>query len=163
MARSGRPFKCSPIAETISSKIENGNIEEVKKILLENEIDFFDSYLRTPLIWSVIYNNCELLNWLIENNANINHQDKNGYSALHFCAQEKSKDVVKILLNNNIDIELSDFYGNTALWTAVFNAKGDNEIVELLLEQGANFNHKNKSDRTPRQMAEIFGGFDKYL
>ena len=66
-------------------------------------------------------------------------------------------------MSNNINIELSDIYGNTALWTAVFNAKGENDIVELLLEQGANFNHKNKSDRTPKQMAEIFGGFEKYL
>lgn len=163
MARSGRPFKSSPIVETISFKIENRENEEIKSILLQNEIDFCDSYLRTPLIWSAVYNNSELLLWLIDNKANINHQDKNGYSALHFCAQEISIETAKILLENNIDIELSDFYGNTALWTAVFNAKGKNEIVELLLQKEANFNHKNKSERTPKQMAEIFGGFEKYL
>ncbi len=163
MARSGRPLNSNPISESISYKIEKGNIEEVKNILIENKIDLEDSYLRTPLIWASFYNNVDLLIWLIDNRANINHQDKNGYSALHFVAQENCKNVAEILLNNGIDVELEDFYGNTALWTAVFNAKGNNEIVELLLDSGANFNHLNKNNKTPKEMAETFGGFEKYI
>ncbi|HAD79567.1 ankyrin repeat domain-containing protein [Empedobacter falsenii] len=163
MARAGRPLNSNPISESISYKIEKGNIEEVKNILIENKIDLEDSYLRTPLIWASFYNNVDLLIWLIDNGANINHQDKNGYSALHFVAQENCKNVVEILLNNGIDVELEDFYGNTALWTAVFNAKGNNEIVELLLDSGANFNHLNKNNKTPKEMAETFGGFEKYI
>lgn len=163
MAHYRKSLDSNLISDSIPFKIEKGDIEEVKKKLIEYEIDLKDSYLRTPLIWASFYSKIDLLIWLINNGANINHQDKNGYSALHFAVQENSKDATEVLLCNGINLELEDFYGNTALWIAVFNAKGNNEIVELLLDSGANFSHLNKNNKTPKELAEIFGGFEKYL
>ncbi|MCE9539571.1 MAG: ankyrin repeat domain-containing protein [Bacteroidetes bacterium] len=160
MATPGRPHKSDPRVDSMMSDIEQGDNEKVKKLLTEVGIDACDSYLRTALISSAIYGNVSLLKWLIDNGANINHQDKNGYCALHFAGQEKKVEIATLLLDKGANLELTDTHGNTPLWTAVFNAKGDATVADLYIQKGANLNHLNKHQRTPRQMAETFGGFN---
>lgn len=160
MATPGRPYKSDPRVDNMISDIERGDNEKVKKLLSEVGIDACDGYLRTALIWSACYGNISLLTWLIDNGADINHQDKNGYCALHFAGQEKRLDIATMLLNKGASLELSDAHGNTPLWTAVFNAKGNRAVANLYIQKGANLDHVNKHKRTPRQMAETFGGFD---
>ena len=87
MARPGRPNKSDPRIDEITFDIEKGDNERVKRLLTEVGVDASDSYLRTALIWATIYGNINLLSWLIDNGANVNHQDRNGYSALHFAGQ----------------------------------------------------------------------------
>ncbi|HRF75693.1 MAG TPA: ankyrin repeat domain-containing protein [Chitinophagales bacterium] len=160
MARPGRPNKSDLRIDEMKLDIEKGHNEKVKQLLLEVGIDACDDYLRTALIWSTFFNNIHLLNWVINNGANVNHQDKNGYSALHVAAQEKHFDCAQILIDNGSNLELGDLHGNTALWTAVFNSRGDTRLVKLYVQNGANLDHVNKYQRTPRQMAEIIAGFD---
>ena len=144
--------------DDIVSQIQNSENEKVKKVLTEIGIDSVDQFGRTALIWASFSENIELLNWLIKNNANINHQDENGYSALHFVAQEKKAKSTELLLNQNAETELKDKYLNTPLWTAVMNAKENLSIVELLLKNNANLDNQNSANRSPREMAEkIFG------
>jgi len=160
MARAGRLNKSDPRVDAMSSDIENGKNENVKKLLAEVGIDSCDGYLRTALISATSCNNIELLQWLIDNGANVNHQDRNGYSALHFAGQEKCLECAQLLINKGANLELADIHGNTPLWTTIFNSKGDTRIVKLYVRNGANLDHVNKHDRTPRQMAETIAGFD---
>ncbi|MPM20137.1 hypothetical protein SDC9_66566 [bioreactor metagenome] len=126
----------------------------------ETGIDACDGYLRTVLIWAAFHNNIALINWLVEKGANINHQDRNGYTALHFVTQEKRFDCAELLIDKGADLELSDNHGNTPLWTAIFNSRGENQIVKLLIKHGANPDHINNHQRTPRKLAEMIQGFD---
>jgi len=160
MARPGRPIKTDPRAEKIAIRIGNGNIEDLKVLLKELGIDATDGYSRTALLWTAFYGNLEMLAWLIENGANINHQDKNGYSALHFAAQEKRIRIADLLLKHGASLELRDNHGNTPLWTAVFNARKDYELVKLYLKSRANLDNVNNFGRTPRQMAETMFSAD---
>jgi ankyrin repeat protein len=48
---------------------------------------------------------------------------------------------------------LRDEHGNTPLWTAVFNAKGDYVIVEQLIQASANPNSQNRHGRSPLDFA----------
>jgi len=160
MARSGRPNKTDPRIESASYDIEKGNNDIVIKLLLELGIDSCDSYLRTSLIWSTFYNNIELLDWLIKNGANINHQDRNGYCALHFAGQQKNIDTAKLLLDKGANINLIDIYGNPPIWTAIFNSKGDFQLVKLYFLKGANLDNENNHGMTPRKLAETIAGFD---
>lgn len=160
MATPGRPHKSDPRVDSMTTDIEKGDNEKVTKLLTEVGVDSCDSYLRTALIWSAFYGNASLLKWLIHNGANINQQDKNGYCALHFAGQEKRADIASILLDNGADLEIVDAHGNTPLWTAVFNAKGNATVANLYIQKGADLDHVNKHQRTPRQMAETFGGFN---
>ncbi len=160
MARAGRPNNSDSRIGKIIYKIENGSNVKVKKLISEVGIDTHDGYLRTALIWSTFFNNISLLSWLIENRANINHQDTNGYTALHFAGQEKHFECAKLLVDKGANLELQDFHGNTPLWTAIFNSKGDTRLVKYYVQKGANLDHINKHQRTPRQLAETIAGFD---
>lgn len=160
MARPGRPNKSDSRIDEITFDIEKGDNERIKRLLSEVGVDASDSYLRTALIWATFYDNISLLSWLIDNGANVNHQDRNGYSALHFAGQEKRFECAKLLISKGANLELVDLHGNTSLWTAVFNSRGDTRLVKLYVQHGANLDHVNKYQRTPRQLAETIGGFD---
>jgi ankyrin repeat protein len=160
MARAGRPTKSDPRFDRVPFLIEKQENEEVKKILSETGIDAGDSYIRSALVWAAFYNNTNLLVWLLDNQADVNHQDRNGYSALHFAAQEKNEVVVKILLEAGAQIDIMDIYGNTPLWTAIFSAKGNNKLVKLCIQAGANLDSLNNYQRTTRQLAETIAGLD---
>jgi ankyrin repeat protein len=160
MSRPGRPNKSDPRLDAISYSIEKGDNEKVKQLLLEVGVDAADGYLRTSLLWATFFNNITLLNWLIDKGANLNHQDRNGDSALHFAGQEKRLACAELLIDKGANLELSNLYGNTPLWTAIFNSRGDTTLVRLFIQQGANLDHLNKNQKTPRQIAEIIAGFD---
>ena len=160
MAQSGRPNKSDPRIENISYDIELGNNDKVIKLVSEIGIDSNDGYLRTPLIWATFSNNVKLLRWLIENGANINHQDRNGYCALHFAGQQKSLESAKLLLDNGANINLKDIHGNPPIWTAIFNSRGDYTIVKLFVTNGADLDSENNHNTTSRKLAEMIAGFD---
>ena len=163
MARPGRLNKSDPRVDNLSFDIRDGNNENVKIILSEVGIDALDGYKRTSLIWTSCYNNTDLLKWLIDNGANINHQDRNGFSALHFAVKEQHFDTAEILIKNKADLELKDSNGNTPLMVAIFNSKGDYKIVTLFIESGANLDNVNNHEMTPRLLAESMAGFDYNL
>ncbi|CAM3051920.1 Ankyrin repeat [Flavobacterium succinicans] len=154
MASSGRPFKSNPKVEELAFDIEKNDNEKVKSILKEVGIDATDSYLRTSLIWAAFYNKIDLVIWLIENGADINHQDKNGLSALHFAAKENRTEVVKLLIEKNANIEIKDQNGNTPLMDAIFNSRDNLINIELFLKSGANLDNENNHEMTPRLLAE---------
>jgi ankyrin repeat protein len=54
-------------------------------------------------------------------------------------------------MENTNDINAKDYYGNTALHHAV--NKGDFDLVETLVEKGADFNVQNEEGDTPLQIA----------
>lgn len=157
MARPGRPNASDPRIELMTFDIESGDNKSVKKLLKETGVDACDGYLRTALLWAAFYNNLALLDWLLANGAAINHQDRNGYSALHFAAQEKRYDAARMLLEKGAVLDIPDKYGNTPLWTAIFNSKDDIQLVRLFIAHGANPDHLNAARKTPRQLARTFG------
>jgi len=160
MARAGRPNKSDPRVEEMTSDIGKKDNDNVKKLLTEMGPNVFDSYLRTPLIWATFYDNVDLLSWLIDNGADLNHKDKNGYSALHFAGQEKRLECAKILLDKGADLEVTDRHGNTPLWTTIFSSKDDLGLVKFYVQKGANIDHVNKHQSTPREIAKGICGVD---
>jgi uncharacterized protein len=152
--------KFDPRVERIFSDIRDRNNINVIHLLSEVGVDSCDSFLRTSLIWATFYDNLDLLKWLIDNGADVNHQDKVGYSALHFAAQEKNLEPAKLLIYNGASLEIADKHGNTPIWTAIFNSKGDYSLVKLYISKGANLDIENKHNMTPRKLANTIAGFD---
>ena len=70
---------------------------------------------------------CEML---IEHGANINAQDKKGFSPLHLAAHSQRSLIVQLLLKHGADQGLLNHAGKTALDIA--KGKRNHEIVELL-------------------------------
>ncbi|KAI0468788.1 ankyrin repeat-containing domain protein [Xylaria cf. heliscus] len=96
-------------------------------------------------ISEILLNNCK-------KKPDLNRVTPSG-SALYLAASHKSPDVVKLLLQRNVDLELKSLplQGATALTVAVY--EDSPEIVEMLLEAGADVNTRNNNDSTPLQYA----------
>lgn len=159
MARGGRPNAADPRFDDVVYAIRQGKTEEVAALLLVIGLDAGDGYLRTALIWATFYGDVDILRWLLQQGADIDRQDRNGYCALHFAGQEKQLVCAALLLEHGASLELADRHGNTPLWTAIFNAKGDCQLVNLYLEHGANPDHVNIYQKSPRELMTTIGGF----
>jgi ankyrin repeat protein len=73
---------------------------------------------------------------------------------LILVTKNKNLTILRILINNGIDIESKDADGNTAL---IFAAKhGDENIIKLLLNYGANVNASNNNDENVLMHACIY-------
>ena len=72
-----------------------------------------------------------IINLLLMNGADINHQNKNGNSILHLAVINKDIETVKFLLSKNIDCNIINKYGETALFDAY--RMNDIKMQELLI------------------------------
>jgi uncharacterized protein len=102
----------------------------------------------------------EIAVFLIENGINVNMQDVNGQTVLHYAAVYNQLRLAKYALSNNGDLGIEDMHGNQPLWTAVFNDKGRNDRVEFVktyIANGADIDHKNKVDKSPKDIVMIAG------
>lgn len=153
MAKGGRPYKVHEDLNQLRGIIMNGDKEQMEEILAIHEIEAFDGDKRTAIIWASFFGQIEILNWLINKRADVNHQDKIGYSCLHFCGQEHQIEAARILLKNGGNPNILDDHDNSPLWTALFNSRGKFDLVRLLILKGADPNSKNKHGRSPNDMA----------
>jgi uncharacterized protein len=161
MANPGRPRKCDPRVENLRANIRLNNYSTAKATLKDFGVDVTDGDGRTALINAVIEKKIDFIHWLIENGANINKQDRNGYSSLHFASSGLSIDIAQYLLDKGANPNLQDRHGNSSLWTAVFNSMGkDIGIVKILLKYNANPDLINNYDNTPGKMYKERYGHD---
>ena len=65
-----------------------------------------------------------------------------------------------MLLDAGAPVDPVDAWGNTPLFRAVFNAKGDPAIVRRLVSAGADPDHVNASGRSPRALAGMIANYD---
>lgn len=155
MARPGRSRKHDPIADDIARYIRGGEFDDARSLIENASVDILDGEARTPLIHAALNNAADFLAWLIEMGANLNHQDRIGYSALHFAAQECHLEIAELLLRNSANPNVPDRHGNGPLWTASHEASLANrtdqhlQMVALLLRSGADAQHRNNHGRSP--------------
>jgi hypothetical protein len=92
------------------------------------------------------YGKTEVVELLLDRNANINQQDNNGKTALHAAAECGEIGVVKLLLDRGANINQQDNNGKTALHAAAqYDEIG---VVKLLLDKGANINQPDNNGKT---------------
>lgn len=75
----------------------------------------------------------EMVDLLIEHNANLNATSKDGSTALHIAAEQGHRKLIKTLLNRRINSRTANLQGSTALQSAVGTAS-DEATVPLLIK-----------------------------
>lgn len=125
------------------------------------DVDMREENNRTALIKAIIERETEIAKLCIEYGADCNQiDDISGITALHFAVQHQLIEVVKLLVENQADIEAVDVNGNTPLSDAVFYSEGKGEIIKLLLAHGADRNKENYHGVSPLSLAKNIGNYD---
>jgi hypothetical protein len=89
-----------------------------------------------PLLHTAaIKGQCDILQLLIDHDADISERDDNGCSALHLAIEHQQEAAVMLLLQNGVDVNACDAEGRTALSMAVNN--GCETGVRIFLMHGA--------------------------
>ena len=134
----------------IFNEVKSNNINNVKEIINNNPevVDQINYLGITPLFFAVINKNKEIIEFLISKNANINYKDNGGFTVLFYAILSKDCDFVSYLLKNynNIQINIKDNYNHTPLYFSCLY--GTIEIVELLIDYGANIDEEYENGKT---------------
>lgn len=115
----------------------------------------FNTGSSTPLIESVINGDMTQMNRLLQAGEDVNAQDSNGWTALHWAAKTPDADSVNALLAAGADPNVEDIFGMTPIMSAA--ADGQLEIVQSLLQAGVNVNYQDYDGWTPLMHA-VSGG-----
>jgi ankyrin repeat protein len=121
------------------------------------DIDLKDDFSTTALQYAIAYKQVEAVYALLELGGDVSSQDGDGSTALHYAIEHNLPEVLEALLQKCPEaVGISDKYGNQPLWTAAFHARGNYEMVIMLLKRGADPKHLNRVDLCPLDMPEKF-------
>ena len=137
----------------IFSIVRNGLYDQYLKLITNIDINSQNEYGQNLLQEAIEANKDKIAIDLVNRKINVNHQDNKGFSSLHYCAQYHNMRIAELLLKHNANVNIADSYGNNPLWTAVFNARDNYQMVELLIKYGADAHNKNKASRSPIDFA----------
>jgi ankyrin repeat protein len=100
--------------------------------------------------------NIDIINLLLEFNANINDISLYGYSPIHIACILNKIDIVELYLQKNANIYLKD--NETPIITSTYY--GRKSIIELLLIHGSNINETNSLGETVYEIANRKNFYD---
>ena len=132
---------------------KKGNLSRVQKLLTTDNINCRDSAGRnsTPLHLAAGYNNLEVAEFLLEQGADVNAQDKGGLIPLHNASSYGHLDIAALLIKYQTIVNATDKWGYTPLHEAA--QKGRTQLCALLLAHGADPTLKNQEGQTPLDLS----------
>lgn len=103
----------------------------------------------------VVFDSREMVEYLIENGADIKARSDGQWTPLHNQAYKGNLDSVKLLLEHGADIEAKTSFGHTPLLSSIrWNRI---EVTKFLIEKGANLNPTTELGRTPLIISAVEG------
>ena len=139
----------------LSYAVNNGDIE-IAKLLLENKAKIKDELLiaiKSPIVESRI----NMMKLLIDNKANINYTDENGFNPLNIAIESGDMELTKFLITNGANVNSLMQDGVSLIGYAI--AQNNMDLLQMLIENGANVNYTNGDSwaNTPLQTASRLG------
>lgn len=85
---------------------------------------------RRPLNWAAYYGHKNIVMWLVDNKADINGQNKTGFTALHHAVEKNNIEIVELLIEYGADKNIKNKRGLKPIDLAITNKF--TEILKLL-------------------------------
>jgi len=133
--------------------VRRGDIGQFNDVFQVDDIDIENEFGQNLLHEAIASKKYSIAEKLISLGIDVNHQDNNGQTPLHYSAIHGDRKVAKIILENRGMLDIEDKYGNEPLWHAVFNARGKYDMVNLFMSGIPDVNHKNKNGKSPLDFA----------
>lgn len=105
----------------------------------------------TALSYAAEYGHKNMIEFLLENKANVNVRTHQNETPLMFASWKGHNEIVSLLLENGADVNAESNKGKTALMIAA--ECGRTKAVKLLLENGASIDKKNNEGKTALMLA----------
>lgn len=140
-----------------SDALQRGDIDAIKERALSDPtyLDQRDLYGNTPLMTAVSADSIQLVEFLLQQNANPNDDVDDGYTCL-LTAIESDNDesiaIVQLLLAAGADVHTIGINGWTPLHMAA--SHGHVEKCRLLIDAGADVNRRKEIDATETPLME---------
>jgi len=143
-------------ASEIHEATTEGDLNSVK-LLVESDnqlLNLKDINARTPLHWACRGVHFEIIKYLVDKGADLNATDVNGMIPLHSVASRGHAEAVRFLIEKGSLVNVQSIYDSgTPLHYATEN--GFNNVVSILLDNGARCDLKNKFENTPLHVAVL--------
>lgn len=133
--------------------VRRGLMADFKKMVNNTNVGLLNEEGQNLLHEAIAFKRDDFSEYLLSLGIDVNHQDNNGQTPLHFASAHSNKYIVDLLFKAGANPTIRDKYGNDPLWTATFNARGNYAIVRLFEKKGANPLNKNNAGRTTLDFA----------
>lgn len=143
--------------------IRSGNYDSVEQLLDTNIIDYRGN---TSLHIAMMYGNNNIVKRLLAyDKSQASSINKLGQTPLMYGSSGGPLENIKVLYEYNVDPNIQDCDGNTALYHAVVCKRYD--VIEFLLTHGAHPNISNNKNVTPLDFAlleqNFMGGYQMII
>uniref|UniRef100_A0A8C0JNH6 Poly [ADP-ribose] polymerase n=1 Tax=Canis lupus dingo TaxID=286419 RepID=A0A8C0JNH6_CANLU len=151
--RAGAPA-VEPGARELFEACRNGDVERVKRLVTPEKVNSRDTAGRksTPLHFAAGFGRKDVVEYLLQNGANVQARDDGGLIPLHNACSFGHAEVVSLLLRHGADPNARDNWNYTPLHEAAI--KGKIDVCIVLLQHGAEPTIRNTDGRTALDLAD---------
>ncbi|GAB5578608.1 poly [ADP-ribose] polymerase tankyrase-2 isoform X2 [Prionailurus iriomotensis] len=160
-----------PAARELFEACRNGDVERVKRLVTPEKVNSRDTAGRksTPLHFAAGFGRKDVVEYLLQNGANVQARDDGGLIPLHNACSFGHAEVVGLLLRHGADPNARDNWNYTPLHEAAIKGKvdvcieslfpgfhsfGTSIFVMMLLQHGAEPTIRNTDGRTALDLAD---------
>jgi len=106
----------------------------------------------------------EIRDWLQNNYFSVAQpvlKNNDGIDPLILASQQGRSDVLRFLLEQNAALDVTDQYGNNALWAACYADSSD--CIDALVDAGVDMNHQNTASGATALVFAASSGREKVV
>ena len=137
-----------------------GDLETVQQLAEANPdlINTPNKKGKTALFFAATTNRTPIVEYLLENGADVSVHDETGLTALHVAARMGHAGQVERLIEAGADPNAKDHFGGTPMHIVAFSRFGGRvdrrtAVVEVLMAAGASPHAENNNGKTPLDLA----------
>ena len=123
------------------------------------DVDVRGSNNNTPLLIACVGGLMDIMRWLLDHGAGMNAQSDQLFTPLHNAVDFGCLEAVRILIEYNADIHIRTDVGQSPLHIAAspWDYRDQVDIMQLLLDHGANPNARDNDNATPLHHSSWWG------